>query len=95
MQNETAIPCGRFRVVVTHSAHFNKDLPELLGVPGYVGVRIHAGNKASDTEGCLVTGTSVASGGEAVAQSRLAFDKLFTAIVVAITAGEEVWITIK
>lgn len=53
---KTAIPRGLYKVVLSHSAHFGKMLPEVLDVPGYSGVRIHGGNTASDTLGCILVG---------------------------------------
>jgi Family of unknown function (DUF5675) len=72
---QTAIPRGVYEVKITHSPRFNRDLPLLLKVPGYEGVRIHPGNKAADTEGCLLPGTRRAP--DQVLESRAAFDKLF------------------
>ena len=48
---ETAIPYGRYSVVVSHSPKFRRDLPLLLNVPHFTGIRIHAGNHAGHTEG--------------------------------------------
>ena len=90
---KTAIPAGRYRVIITHSPRFRRPLPLLLDVPGFEGVRIHAGNTAKDTEGCLLPG--IAKTAKGVANSRLAFSRLFKKIEAALKAGEEVWITIK
>ena len=78
---ETAIPFGRFGVVITHSPRFNRDLPLLVAVPGYEGVRIHPGNVAADTEGCLLPGRS--HGVDRVDDSRVAFDALFAKLMKA------------
>lgn len=92
---KTAIPCGRYRVIVTYSNHFKKDLPLLLNVPNYEGVRIHSGNTSADTEGCIIVGAVQTSlNDDYVGESKKAFDKLFTKIKQAIDAGQEVWLTI-
>ena len=91
---KTAIPAGTYKVRITYSNRFKCDLPLLQAVPGFEGVRIHPGNTDADTEGCILPGTRIAPHGEAVEQSRAAFDRLFEKIDAAETAGEEVWITI-
>lgn len=88
----TAIPAGLYQVVITPSPRFGRELPLLLDVPGFEGVRIHPGNTAEDTEGCILLGTS--RGVDSVHQSRKAFEKLFVKIQDAILAGEDVWLDI-
>ncbi len=55
---ETCIPYGRYEVVITFSNRFSCMMPLLVSVPGWEGVRIHWGNYAKNTEGCLIVGTS-------------------------------------
>jgi len=52
----TAIPTGTYKVITSMSARMKRLLPEVLGVTGYTGIRIHRGNYASDSLGCLIVG---------------------------------------
>lgn len=88
----TAIPYGRYKIIITRSNRFGRDLPLLLNVPLFVGIRIHPGNTALDTEGCILPGRVRTPTG--VGESRLAFNELFELIEFAINSGEEVWIEI-
>jgi hypothetical protein len=54
----TAIPEGLYDLKLTYSPRFEKDVLEVMNVPGFAGIRIHPGNSDVDTEGCLVLGTS-------------------------------------
>lgn len=71
---ETAIPYGTYRIMITKSGRFKKMLPELLDVPYFSGVRIHSGNTAKDSEGCILVGRNTIKG--QVTQSRATMDKL-------------------
>lgn len=53
---KTAIPSGRYRLAWTWSNRFRRPMLLLLDVPGFAGVRIHAGNRSADTEGCILPG---------------------------------------
>lgn len=56
---QTAIPAGRYEVILNFSNRFQKIMPLLLNVPGFVGIRIHGGNTAADTEGCILTAYNI------------------------------------
>ena len=90
---KTAISAGRYRVDVTPSARFKRDLPILLDVPNFTGVRIHAGNSAEDTHGCILVGLE--QHGDTISRSRAAMDIVFPQIRDAVKRGEEVWIELS
>ena len=56
VKTRTAIPRGTYPLTVSMSAHFGKELPEVQNVPQFSGVRCHGGNRAEDTEGCILVG---------------------------------------
>lgn len=88
----TAIPYGLYTVEITHSPHFGRDLPLLDAVPGFTGVRIHPGNTAADTEGCILVGRDRLA--RSLGHSRDAFDALFPKIRDAIARGDKVTLEI-
>ena len=53
---QTAIPSGTYQTIITYSPKFKKDLPVLIGVPFFEGVRFHTGSSDKDTEGCVLLG---------------------------------------
>lgn len=89
---ETAIPEGRYEVVINESPRFKRRLPLLMNVPGYTGVRIHSGNTASDTEGCILVGKT--AGKDRIGESRLALKDLLDKLEAAVRRKETIWITI-
>ncbi|MDR2594557.1 MAG: DUF5675 family protein [Fibromonadaceae bacterium] len=72
IKGETAIPYGAYKVRKTYSNRFQKEMWELQNVPGFAGIRIHAGNTHKDTEGCLLFGEYA---GTSVVNSRATIEK--------------------
>ena len=62
IKGHTAIPYGKYEVVITYSPKFKRELPLLLNVPHFEGIRVHRGNSKQDTEGCLLTGENKEKG---------------------------------
>ena len=103
VHGETAIPTGTYRVDMdTVSPRFSRQtyyqnvcggkLPRLVGVKGFVGVLIHAGNTAADTHGCILVGENKQIG--TVLNSRATFEKLYKMMHEAQKKGEEITVTI-
>ena len=97
VKGRSAIPEGRYAIVISWSPKFKQWLPILLGGPEFnkqwQGIRIHAGNTAADTEGCILVGKNREVG--KVLDSRIWVHRLKQKIVEAKGRGEPVWITIK
>lgn len=88
----TAIPRGRYKIEMDWSPKYGRDMPHVLNVPQFEGIRIHTGNRSEDTEGCLIVGQERSE--NYVRNSKLAFDDLLKKLKLAWAENEEVWITI-
>jgi hypothetical protein len=97
IKGRSAIPEGRYAVVISYSPKFKQWLPILLGGPEFnkkwSGIRIHAGNSVKDTEGCILVGENKEVG--RVLNSRKWLYELKHRIVEAKDRGEAVWLTIR
>lgn len=89
---KTAIPAGRYEIILSYSARFKQVMPLLLNVPMFEGIRIHPGNKPEDTEGCILVGRET---GIQVLKSRDTYADLLAEIEDAIKRKERVFITIN
>lgn len=89
---KTAIPYGRYEIDWTLSNRFKVFMPILKNVKGYEGIRIHKGNTAIDTLGCLICGTRKKN--NMVTESTMATKKLYDKIDSAKKQGQKIFITI-
>lgn len=83
---QTAIPYGTYEIIRNYSNKYKKILPLLLNVPHYEGIRIHSGNTADDSYGCLLPGFNTIKG--KVTNSRETFKKLDAWIEGALKKGK-------
>jgi hypothetical protein len=95
IKGKTAIPKGKYEVIINFSPKFQRNLPLLLDVPNFDGVRIHKGNSFSDTEGCILVGFIMDLKNEFLKNSAMAFDLLYMLINEAILTKEKVYLIIQ
>lgn len=92
VKSKTAIPYGNYEVKITYSNRFKTNLPLLVDVPGYEGIRIHTGNTHHDTDGCLLPGVFAK---DKVLQSRETFRYLYAILFKAVKDKETITIEIS
>ena len=99
----TAIPTGTYEVRLSVSPKFKEKpwakkydglVPEIVGVIGYSGVRIHPGTTAKDTDGCPLVGKNTQPG-KLTSSQACYFELMDNYIVPALERGEEITLTIK
>lgn len=86
VHSKTAIPYGIYEIKWTYSPRFKKYTPQLMNVPSFEGIRIHAGNTSADTEGCLILGKNKQVG--KVLNSRATINKFYPIIKNACSNGK-------
>ena len=100
----TAIPTGTYTITLDIASpkfgakQFYKNLcngkvPRLLNVKGFDGILIHSGNKAEDTDGCILVGRNLEVG--KVVRSQETFTKLYKLLKEAKDRKETIQITIE
>lgn len=90
---KTAISRNTHKVIITYSNRFKQPMPLLVDVPQFEGIRIHPGNVAEDTHGCILVGVGI--GQDRLYNSRQAYERLFNKLEAAEALGEEITIEIR
>lgn len=90
---ETAIPSGSYPLVISKSRRLDRETIEVVGVPGFTGIRIHKFNKASESKGCIGPGKTTHDG--EVYASGIAESEWFDEVKSARLAGREVWLDVQ
>ena len=83
---QTAIPTGHYEVTIDHSDRFKRDMPHILNVPMFEGIRIHWGNTSKDTDGCVLLGKTVSK--DFVGQSLVEFNEFFKKLTLGLQDGK-------
>ena len=89
---ETCIPVGEYPVIVDFSQRFQKQMPHVLNVPMFEGIRIHSGNTAADTEGCPIVGYQ--RGPDLIWESTKAYTDVFEKIKSAFDKQEPICLVV-
>ncbi len=91
---ETAelIPPGTYPIELTFSPRFHRILP-LIIVPHRSAIRLHSGNWARDSHGCVLVGIS--RGSNMITHSLEALNPLVKQIQLAVAQGDAVYIVIS
>lgn len=96
IRGHTAIPRGTYRVVFVTSPRFGPNTLSLRDVPGFDAIRMHAGNSADDTEGCILLGLGATESGTLTGgSSRPALEKVKAIVHAAIDLGDSVWLEVR
>lgn len=89
----TGIPRGTYPLAVTFSQRFQRELPYVAGVPGFEGIRIHGGNRAEDSLGCILVGQVRTATG--IAQCAATVKRLIAMIQACEDRGELCYLEVK
>jgi hypothetical protein len=89
---KTAIPEGVYPVIIDWSNKYQRNMPHILNVPEFSGIRIHSGNDSDDTEGCIILGMNRKI--DWVGQSRTAYTAFFSKLNAAFEHEEKITIEV-
>lgn len=90
---KTAIARGVYDLEVSYSNRFKRELPAVLGVESFTGIRMHGGNRAEDSLGCILLGQVRTSAG--VAKCAATVERVISMIKAAEQRNERVTLEVK
>ena len=93
IHGRTGISRGTYPLEVTFSNRFQRDLPYVSGVVGFEGIRIHGGNRAEDSLGCILLGQVRTATG--IAQCANTVQRLIAMIKACEDKRELSWLEVK
>ena len=88
-----AIPAGTYPITISYSPNCQCMLPHVGHVPGRQNIEIHAGNQATETQGCILVGQFRA--GHGITQSRDAVHALMVKLAQVLSQQQPVTLTIE
>jgi hypothetical protein len=100
IKDVTAIPAGRYRIIITRSPHFSAKaghdvyLPELLSVPGFEGCASTAATSRKTRKAASSSAISALANKE-IFNCAPAVERVKEKIQEAIKREEEIWITVE
>jgi hypothetical protein len=92
---KTAIPVGKYKVVINWSGRFKRQMTHILNVRGFEGIRIHNGMTERNTEGCPLVNYERAKDKRLKDFNRSAMVDLEALVLKALTNKEQVILEIK
>lgn len=95
IKGHTAIPAGLYIVALENSMRFGPSTLTIHDVPGFTHIRMHAGNIATDTEGCPLLGMQATEISLVAGTSRPAVNLVKAEVAKALQRGEKVTIDIS
>ncbi len=93
VHGRTGISRGTYPLEVTFSQRFQRELPYVSGALGFEGIRIHGGNRAEDSLGCILLGQVRTATG--IAQCANTVNRLIAMIKAAEDKRELSWLEVK
>lgn len=93
IKGETAIPAGRYEIVMAMSPTFKRMMPYLRKVPFFSSIMMHWGNIPLHTKGCLLMGKNTEKG--KVTNSKAITIAWIERLEKELAAGKRAFITIK